>query len=251
VAWDVELRIRAPIERVFETLDTWPERPELRRLASVLDYRILKSDAGNEYFQLKVRDLLLKSSYCYGKRMKRRPDIIVTIFTYRFFRSQRLTKPAEIERRMHADWDRFFFNTTRLSGLGENLTLLRVNEPGGESLGGRPLEEIREFYFTLSGMAEGFGLITGSEAGFAESEGEGEGEGGFDYLADDVEKDPYAVLGLERGADFDLVKRAYRRLALLWHPDRASAPGAADKEYAHNKFIEIAAAYHSILRSTK
>jgi hypothetical protein len=248
MAWDVELRIRAPIERVFETLNGWPGRPELLRLASVLDYRILMSDHRNEYFQLKVRDLPFKSSYCYGKRMKRRPDIIVTIFTYRFFRSHRLAQPAEIERRMHADWDRFFFNTTRLSGLGENLTLLQVNEPGGESLGGRPLQEIKEFYLALSRIAEGFGLIPGNEAQFYEAE-EGEGEDGFRSVEDDDRYDPYAVLGLERGADFDLVKRAYRRLALLWHPDRLLSPGTADKEYAHNKFIEIAAAYHTILRA--
>lgn len=33
-------------------------------------------------------------------------------------------------------------------------------------------------------------------------------------------KDYYKILGVERDADDDALKKAYRKLALRWHPDR-------------------------------
>ena len=51
-------------------------------------------------------------------------------------------------------------------------------------------------------------------------------------------RDYYEILGLEKGADAEEVKRAYRRLAMKYHPDRN--PG--DKE-AEAKFKEAAEAY--------
>lgn len=50
-------------------------------------------------------------------------------------------------------------------------------------------------------------------------------------------KDYYKILELEFGADILAVKKAYRRLALKYHPDRNKAPDAAQK------FIEITEAY--------
>lgn len=51
-------------------------------------------------------------------------------------------------------------------------------------------------------------------------------------------KDYYEILGVDRNADLQEIKRAYRRLALKYHPDRN--PG--DKE-AEEKFKEAAEAY--------
>lgn len=51
-------------------------------------------------------------------------------------------------------------------------------------------------------------------------------------------KDYYQILGVERSADKDEIKRAYRKLALNYHPDRN--PG--DKQ-AEEKFKEINEAY--------
>jgi len=53
--------------------------------------------------------------------------------------------------------------------------------------------------------------------------------------------DPFATLGLRREASLEEVKRAYRRLAMRWHPDRN--PSAA----AEAEFKRIRAAYELVL----
>ncbi|KAF2193453.1 DnaJ-domain-containing protein [Zopfia rhizophila CBS 207.26] len=52
--------------------------------------------------------------------------------------------------------------------------------------------------------------------------------------------DPYAVLGLEKEATADDVKKAYRKAALMNHPDKAKNE---DEAAANQKFQEIAFAY--------
>ncbi|KAF2706293.1 DnaJ-domain-containing protein [Pleomassaria siparia CBS 279.74] len=52
--------------------------------------------------------------------------------------------------------------------------------------------------------------------------------------------DPYAVLGLEVEATVDDVKKAYRKMALKHHPDKAQE---VDKTAANKRFQEIAFAY--------
>jgi curved DNA-binding protein CbpA len=49
--------------------------------------------------------------------------------------------------------------------------------------------------------------------------------------------DPYAVLGLRRGATKKEVRTAYLRLAREWHPDCNRSPGAAER------FLQIRKAY--------
>lgn len=50
-------------------------------------------------------------------------------------------------------------------------------------------------------------------------------------------KDYYDILGIKRGASEDDIKKAYRKQALRYHPDKNKSPGAEDK------FKEIAEAY--------
>ena len=48
----------------------------------------------------------------------------------------------------------------------------------------------------------------------------------------------YDILELEKGADLSEIKRAYRRLSLLYHPDKNKTPEATEK------FQQISEAYH-------
>ncbi|MBU0532861.1 molecular chaperone DnaJ [Candidatus Micrarchaeota archaeon] len=50
-------------------------------------------------------------------------------------------------------------------------------------------------------------------------------------------KDYYEILGIQKNASKDEIKKAYRKLALKYHPDRNSEPDAAEK------FKEISEAY--------
>mmetsp|Transcript_107840 Transcript_107840/g.303857 ORF Transcript_107840/g.303857 Transcript_107840/m.303857 type:complete len:342 (-) Transcript_107840:192-1217(-) len=52
-------------------------------------------------------------------------------------------------------------------------------------------------------------------------------------------KDYYGILGINRDASADAIKKAYRKAALKWHPDR----NLDNKDEAHEKFKEIAEAY--------
>lgn len=50
-------------------------------------------------------------------------------------------------------------------------------------------------------------------------------------------RDYYDILGVSKGSSLDEIKKAYRKLALEWHPDRNKAAGA------NEKFKEINEAY--------
>ena len=59
-------------------------------------------------------------------------------------------------------------------------------------------------------------------------------------------RDYFSVLGVERGADADAIKRAFRKLARQYHPD--INPG--DREAAA-RFRNIAAAYETLVDPTR
>ena len=54
-----------------------------------------------------------------------------------------------------------------------------------------------------------------------------------------MEEDLYAMLGVSRSANGDEIRRAYRKLAVRWHPDK----NPDDKERAEAMFKKVAAAY--------
>lgn len=63
------------------------------------------------------------------------------------------------------------------------------------------------------------------------------------------EKDPYKVLGIESSATDEEVRKAYRRLAMKYHPDRVETLGDEIKRNAENQFKKINEAYETIRRA--
>lgn len=58
-------------------------------------------------------------------------------------------------------------------------------------------------------------------------------------------KDYYKILGISKGASSDEIKKAYRKMAIKYHPDKNKEPGAEEK------FKEIAEAYDVLSDSNK
>lgn len=58
-------------------------------------------------------------------------------------------------------------------------------------------------------------------------------------------KDPYEVLGVRRDADTDEIKKAYRQLSRIYHPD--ANINNPNKDEAEEKFKEIQQAYKQIM----
>uniref|UniRef100_A0A7N0TKS5 J domain-containing protein n=1 Tax=Kalanchoe fedtschenkoi TaxID=63787 RepID=A0A7N0TKS5_KALFE len=66
------------------------------------------------------------------------------------------------------------------------------------------------------------------------------------------EKTPYETLELERGADDDQIKIAYRKLAKFYHPDVYDGRGSLEEgETAETRFIKIQAAYELLMDGEK
>ena len=57
----------------------------------------------------------------------------------------------------------------------------------------------------------------------------------------------YKVLDLQRNASEDEIKKAYKKLAVKWHPDK----NPDNKEEAENKFKEISEAYEILTNKDK
>ena len=60
-------------------------------------------------------------------------------------------------------------------------------------------------------------------------------------------KDPYTILGLSSGASPEEIKRAYRKLANKYHPDKVSHMGEEFRELAERRFKEIQSAYQELM----
>lgn len=63
---------------------------------------------------------------------------------------------------------------------------------------------------------------------------------------DALEHAAYVMLGLAPGADAEAVRRAFRKLAALHHPDRHPTATPAEKTLLAHRFAQITAAYHRL-----
>jgi hypothetical protein len=244
--WDVDIPISAPAATVFDLLAGWQRNRRLLKLASVRKHHLLAGTTDTEYFWLEVRDIPFKTTHCYGKRLLRQPDAVVTIFTYRFMRARELADPAGIEKLMQRDWDAFFYHTVRIVPIGGASSRLLAAEPTGDPANGTPLNEIMGFYAELRRLAEA--AEDASPADLSEDDVYAKRAPTY-YPPTEGDYDPYVILGISRLAGMEEVKRTYRALAMMWHPDKLADGSGPAREYAHNQFIEIATAYHTIIRS--
>lgn len=56
-------------------------------------------------------------------------------------------------------------------------------------------------------------------------------------------KDYYKMLGITKDAELREIQKAYKKAALLWHPDRHSSKGEEEQKEAEHKFKEISEGY--------
>lgn len=84
---------------------------------------------------------------------------------------------------------------------------------------------------------------SGSGSGHSGRQGRQGRSGGS---ASSYAKDPYKVLGLTSAATDEEVKKAYRRLAMKYHPDKVEGMGEEIKKNAEAQFREINEAYEQI-----
>ena len=70
-------------------------------------------------------------------------------------------------------------------------------------------------------------------------------------LKKSLRKDLYKILGVTKKATDPEIKKAYRKQALQWHPDRHTASGVTEKEEAEKKFKELGEAFEILSNPKK
>jgi len=64
-------------------------------------------------------------------------------------------------------------------------------------------------------------------------------------------KDYYKILGVDKTADDKTIKKAYRALALKYHPDKHKAESEKEKKINDNMFRDVSEAYAVLIDPKK
>ena len=113
-------------------------------------------------------------------------------------------------------------------------------------------EEAEEFFRTFFGG--GFGQGTTGTGGSTYGGGYSSQNGGSSYQrntsnAYTTDKSKYyTILGVNRGASQDEIKKAYHKLAKEHHPDKFVNSSDSEKKYHENKMKEINDAYENLTK---
>jgi len=95
---------------------------------------------------------------------------------------------------------------------------------------------------------------SGGPAGFKKKP-MGGGESAEDREKDSADRfdssDPYTVLGIERSASDEQLKKAYRDLVGQYHPDKVAHLGEEFKRLAEERFKQIQQAYQKIQQARR
>jgi DnaJ like chaperone protein len=92
------------------------------------------------------------------------------------------------------------------------------------------------------GRGNGFSA-TETEDNFSEKKAN---ETQHDFSQKKSSQTPHAILGVGSDASLEDIKRAYKRLANQYHPDKVQHLGDEFKELAERRFKEIQKAYHEL-----
>lgn len=111
-----------------------------------------------------------------------------------------------------------------------------------------------EMLHLLYGIAKADGVVSSEEADIIRTIGNGLGISPNDINAilnmftDSVDA-AYKVLEIEASASDDEVKKAYRKMAMRFHPDKVAGLGKDIQESANEKFRKVQTAYEKIKAS--
>lgn len=97
--------------------------------------------------------------------------------------------------------------------------------------------------------ARDFASIYARHSSASQQSSGGYSYGSSSHSSSRIAHDPYKVLGIESSASDLEVKKAYRRLAMKYHPDKVEGLGEEVKRNAVKQFREIQEAYETICKS--
>jgi len=64
-----------------------------------------------------------------------------------------------------------------------------------------------------------------------------------------AKRDFYEILGVNKGSTADEIKKAYRQMAIKFHPDKVASMGEEYQKGAKEKFQKIQEAYENIKKN--